>query len=133
MDENYESIEELAEAMRKLMQEGKEFHIKVNVTIDQRMKEQETAVQWNDVKKGDWVYDFASDANTYEVMDNKKGVIRMVRASNGDMGDMYIYKFRLVMRDGLLRRLTATDAQIKKMKVIAAAMGDIEQLMEFLE
>jgi len=55
-------------------------------------------VFWNDVKSGAIVRSPEKFGNEhYKVMDNKKGIRRMVEAHNGDMGDMYIYNFTEVL------------------------------------
>lgn len=56
----------------------------------------EDTVKLNEIKKGWQVID--ADATTYEVMDNKRGMLRRVKAIRnapmiGDEGEMYAFKW----------------------------------------
>jgi hypothetical protein len=82
-------------------------------------------VNINDVKKGWKVID--STYHTHEVMDNKKGIVRMVRTaliydpSQNEIGSMYAYKWiTAIDPHGREFKVRLTDAQEKQAKKVQA-------------
>lgn len=82
------------------------------------------AVLWNDVKAGAVVRSSAGSIDRFTVMDNKKGVTRNVKASNGDVGSMYVYRFTEVQIDGQWHPLAITHDQARICYRIAASLSD---------
>ena len=100
-------------------------------------------VFWNDVKKGDVVKMDKGPRSRlvsnvaggkpahYRVVDNKKGIRRMVEAPNGDMGDMYIAHYTHVLSRDPNKNgeyewlpLAITTSQAKQLKEVAVWVSD---------